>query len=217
MSALWRGLALTVLYWAALFGLAGRLDLPQLWLFWGIGALAMLAGTLTIPAVVVKEQVRPAPGGFDRSGRIGVMVLSSLVGLVGALDVGRFHWPDSVPSPLQLAGLLAYAAGIAFLIWAMAVNEFFSPVIRVAAERGHRLVTAGPYGWVRHPGYLGMIVGYGASGLALGSWTAFALSFATAMLVLRRVVLEDRYLQQHMAGYPEYTRRVPYRLIPGLW
>ena len=161
--------------------------------------------------------MRPAPGGAGRGDRIAVMVLTSLAGVIGALDVGRLHWSDTVRPPVQLAALLAYAAGIGFLIWAMAVNEFFSPIIRVQAELGHRLVTTGPYGLVRHPGYLGMIVGYGASGLALGSWTAFALSFATAILVLRRAVLEDRYLQQHMPGYGEYSRRVPYRLVPGVW
>jgi len=99
--------------------------------------------------------------------------------------IGRFHWSDTVPRGLEVAALLAYAAGIGFVVWSMAV--------------------------------LGMVFGYGASGLALGSWWAFLPSAACAVLVLRRAALEDRYLQQHLAGYREYSQRVPYRLFPGLW
>jgi len=211
------GLTLTLVYGGVLFALAGRLDLPLLWIFWSIGAAAIVAGAVTIPAAVVQEQMRPAAGGADRGRRIAVLVLANGVGLVGALDVGRLHWSDTVPHTLQIAALLAYASGIGFLVWAMAVNRFFSPVVRVQAEGGHQLVTAGPYGLVRHPGYLGMVFGYGASGLALGSWWAFLPAAACALLILRRAALEDRYLQEHLAGYREYSRRVPYRVFPGLW
>jgi len=212
-----RGLAIGLVYGGVLFALAGRLDLPLLWVFWSIGAIAIVAGAVTIPAAVVQEQMRPAPGGADRRRRIAVMVLANAVGVIGALDVGRFHWSDTVPRELQIVALLAYAGGIGFLVWSMAVNEFFSPVVRVQGEGAHQLVTAGPYGLVRHPGYLGMVFGYGASGLALGSWWAFLPSAACALLVLRRAALEDRYLQQHLTGYREYSQRVPYRLFPGLW
>jgi len=212
-----RGLAISLAYGGVLFALAGRLDVPLLWVFWSIGAIAIVAGAVAIPAAVVQEQMRPAPGGSDRRRRIAVMLLANAVGVIGALDVGRFHWSDTVPRGLEVAALLAYAAGIGFIVWSMAVNEFFSPVVRVQAEGAHQLVMAGPYGLVRHPGYLGMVFGYGASGLALGSWWAFLPSAACALLVLRRAALEDRYLQQHLAGYREYSQRVPYRLVPGLW
>jgi len=212
-----RGLAISVAYGGVLFALAGRLDVPLLWVFWSIGAIAIVAGAVAIPAALVQEQMRPAPGGSDRRRRIAVMLLANAVGVIGALDVGRFHWSDTVPRGLEVAALLAYAAGIGFVVWSMAVNESFSPVVRVPGEGAHQLVMAGPYGLVRHPGYLGMVFGYGASGLALGSWWAFLPSAACALLVLRRAALEDRYLQEHLAGYGEYARRVPYRLFPGLW
>jgi len=212
-----RGLAISLGYGGVLLALAGRLDLPWLWVFWSIGAVAIVAGAVTIPAAVVQEQMRPAPGGADRQRRIAVMVLANTVGVIGALDVGRFHWSDTVPRELEIVALLAYAGGIGFIVWSMAVNEFFSPVVRVQGEGAHQLVMGGPYGLVRHPGYLGMVFGYGASGLALGSWWAFLPSAACALLVLRRAALEDRYLHEHLAGYREYSQRVPYRLFPGLW
>ena len=217
MRRLARGLAISLAYGGVLLALAGRLDLPWLWVFWSIGAVAIVAGAVTIPAAVVQEQMRPAPGGADRQRRIAVMVLANAVGVIGALDVGRFHWSDTVPRELEIVALLAYAGGIGFIVWSMAVNEFFSPVVRVQGEGAHQLVMGGPYGLVRHPGYLGMVFGYGASGLALGSWWAFLPSAACALLVLRRAALEDRYLQEYLAGYREYSQRVPYRLFPGLW
>ncbi len=217
MRRLARGLAISLGYGGVLLALAGRLDLPWLWVFWSIGAVAIVAGAVTIPAAVVQEQMRPAPGGADRQRRIAVMVLANTVGVIGALDVGRFHWSDTVPRELEIVALLAYAGGIGFIVWSMAVNEFFSPVVRVQGEGAHQLVMGGPYGLVRHPGYLGMVFGYGASGLALGSWWAFLPSAACALLVLRRAALEDRYLHEHLAGYREYSQRVPYRLFPGLW
>jgi len=97
------------------------------------------------------------------------------------------------------------------------VNRFFSPVVRVQTERGHRVIDRGPYGTIRHPGYLGMIVSVLCSGLALGSWLGFAFAVAYGALILRRVFFEDAFLQVNLAGYADYARRVPYRLIPGGW
>jgi protein-S-isoprenylcysteine O-methyltransferase Ste14 len=67
--------------------------------------------------------------------------------------VGHFHWADSVPLALQVLGLLAVAAAMAVMMWAVAVNRVFSSVIRIQADRGHHLVTTGPYRYVRHPAY----------------------------------------------------------------
>jgi protein-S-isoprenylcysteine O-methyltransferase Ste14 len=99
----------------------------------------------------------------------------------------------------------------------MRANRFFSPVVRVQTERGHRVIDGGPYGSIRHPGYLGMIVSVMCSGLVLGSWLGFALAALYAALILRRVFFEDAFLKANLAGYPDYARRVPYRLIPGGW
>ena len=84
--------------------------------------------------------------------------------IVAGLDRGRFHWSDSVPAWLQALGLIAVAAGYALCFWAMAVNRFFSSVVRIQTDRGQHVITAGPYACVRHPGYLAGIVIMVASG-----------------------------------------------------
>ena len=111
---------------------------------------------------------------------------------------------------------MAFGAGYGLALWAMLANRFFSSVIRHQVDRGHYVITTGPYRYVRHPGYTGIIVGVLCSGLALGSWLALVPAGVFVLLILRRTVVEDRFLHEHLDGYAEYAGRVPNRLIPGL-
>jgi len=90
-------------------------------------------------------------------------------------------------------------------------------VVRIQEDRGHRLVDTGPYAVIRHPGYAGMISAIPLGALALGSWLAVAVALLYSILIWRRVRFEDRFLQENLAGYEAYTRRVRYRLVPGVW
>jgi protein-S-isoprenylcysteine O-methyltransferase Ste14 len=99
----------------------------------------------------------------------------------------------------------------------MVVNRFLSPVLRIQTERRHHLITAGPYQYVRHPGYAGAIVAFLSSPLALGSWWAFAPILPLVLLIARRAAAEDRFLHTHLPGYSEYAAQVRYRLLPGIW
>jgi protein-S-isoprenylcysteine O-methyltransferase Ste14 len=105
----------------------------------------------------------------------------------------------------------------ALLIAAMRTNRFFSAVVRIQQERGHQVISSGPYSLIRHPGYAGMITAIPFSALALGSWLGVALAVAYAALIVRRVVFEDAFLQRNLPGYRDYATRVRYRLIPGAW
>jgi len=131
--------------------------------------------------------------------------------LAGSTGRGR------CPPALQPVALVGYTAGMALAVWAMVSNRFFSPVIRIQHERGHTLVTAGPYRFVRHPGYVGAIVAMLCGGIVLGSWWALVPLAPFGILVLRRTVMEDRMLREQLAGYAGYAAQVRYRLLPGLW
>ena len=96
-------------------------------------------------------------------------------------------------------------------------NTFFSEVVRIQEDRGHLVVTSGPYRVVRHPGYAGNIVAWPCIALALGSWFAVLLSAVIVVLFIVRTAWEDRALQTGLEGYAEYAERVRYRLVPGLW
>jgi Putative protein-S-isoprenylcysteine methyltransferase len=109
------------------------------------------------------------------------------------------------------------AAGLTMFFRAMRENRFFSAVVRIQSDRGHRVVDTGPYSIVRHPGYAGLLLVPPVSGLALGSWLAFAVGVMMSMMVVRRVLFEDAFLREHLEGYRAYAQRVPHRLIPGVW
>jgi protein-S-isoprenylcysteine O-methyltransferase Ste14 len=103
------------------------------------------------------------------------------------------------------------------MLWAMAVNRFFSPAIYVQKERGHRVITGGPYRLIRHPGYLAMALIFGFAALGLGSWWALLPATGFALLILNRAAREDRFLQSELPGYAAYAKRVNYRALPGIW
>jgi len=202
---------------AILFISAGRIDLPWFWVFIGVYVVLMSAAIRSVDPDLIRERHHPAPGGEDRSlrWRVAPLFLGHLI--VAGLDVGRFGWSGSVPLVVHAGGLIAHVSGMGLAMRAMVVNRFFSPVIRIQEERGHRLITEGPYRFVRHPGYAGMLLLCLGSGLVLGSWWSLLPMIPVVLLILRRTILEDRYLRQHMEGYVGYAERVRYRLLPGVW
>jgi protein-S-isoprenylcysteine O-methyltransferase Ste14 len=196
---------------------AGRIDVPMLWACIAVYSGAALALVFAMDPDLARERRRPGPGGLDQSLRrvAGPLMIGSVV--LASCDVGRFHWSDTVPLPLQVGALAIFALGVALAVWAMAVNRFFSPVVRIQKERGHHLITTGPYRSVRHPGYTGMFFGGLASPLAMGSWWALVPAAAYALMVLRRTIIEDRFLTESLDGYKAFSGQVKYRLVPGLW
>ncbi len=200
-----------------IFASAGRVDLPVVWACIGVLVTAAVVGYSLMDPGLRKERMRPAPGGLDRRLRFAVMpfFLGHLV--FAGLDIGRLHVSDTVPIALRIAGVVGYALSMALTIWAMWTNRFFSPVVRIQAERGHRLVTGGPYRLVRHPGYLGACGSIVFGGLALGSWWALAALAVPFALMIRRAIIEDRFLHENLDGYREYAERRKWRLMPGVW
>ncbi len=135
---------------------------------------------------------------------------------VVAWDVG-VHWPPGVSPPWSFAAFLLCGLGGFLTAWAMFTNRFFSATVRIQTERGHVVVEAGPYRYLRHPGYAGALLFTIASPVALGSWIGLIPALATGALLVLRTALEDRTLCRALNGYEEYTRRTPKRLLPGIW
>jgi protein-S-isoprenylcysteine O-methyltransferase Ste14 len=206
-----------VLAAVALFASAGTVALPTYWVYLGIFAAVFVASFLLLDPDLARERMRP--GG--KSQPLGLEALSAVLfahWIIAGLDHGRFHWSDTVPPWLQWLGLALLGAGYALCLWAMQVNRFFSSVVRIQSDRGHVLVTTGPYAFIRHPGYLAGFVIILASGIALDSWLAAAVLVALSLpFLLYRAVTEDRILFADLPGYPDYAARVRWRIIPGVW
>jgi len=122
-----------------------------------------------------------------------------------------------MPDAVRIAAIVGSLAAFLFCFRAMLTNRFFSSVIRIQDDRGHRVVDHGPYAVIRHPGYAGMIAGVPLMAIAVGSWWGFAAASLYALLILNRVAVEDRFLRANLPGYVEYTTRVTSRLLPGIW
>ncbi len=202
---------------AVLFVPAGRWDIPLFWAFLGVLVVAMVIAACVMDPDLAKERFNPGEGGTDRSLRwlVGPFFLGHLV--VAGLDVGRHQWSTPMPTWLSVLGLAFLAASMSMSLWAVHTNRFFSPVVRIQEERGHHLITGGPYRLVRHPGYVAAMGSTIGSGLALGSWWSFAPLVPVALMILRRTIIEDRFLHEHLEGYPEFAKQTRYRWIPGVW
>lgn len=204
-----------------LFIPAGRLDWGMGWALVGIYALWVAATAIVLipnnPELYLERAARRAGGKTWDTVILSFIGLSTLAKhVLAGLDV-RFGWTFPLPLVLQLAAVGVAALGYSLMTWALAVNAFFSKVVRIQEDRGQRVVTRGPYRFVRHPGYVGTIVFELATPIMLGSLWALIPGILGASLTIVRTVLEDRTLQQELEGYEEYARHVPHRLLPGVW
>ena len=139
-----------------------------------------------------------------------------LIPLVAGLDA-LFDWSPPFSLPVKILALVIILAGYALGSYALIENRFFSGMVRIQTDRGHQVVSSGPYRWIRHPGYTGALLTYLATPLFLDSrWAFLPVIFITIVLVIR-TSLEDKILQDELQDYSDYARRVRYRLLPGVW
>jgi len=141
---------------------------------------------------------------------------SGLILIVVGLDA-LYGWSPPFSLPVKILALLAILAGYVLGTLALMENRFFSGMVRIQTERGHHVVSNGPYGWIRHPGYAGALLTYLATPFFLDSrWALLPAVFITIVLIVR-TSLEDQTLQNELEGYRAYAERVRYRLMPGVW
>ena len=200
---------------ATLFGFAGRLDLPEFWVYLAIFAAVTAFGLFGIDPDLLEERARP--GGQPMGPVYIIAVIVPFAHWIAAGLDRRYHWTDTVPGWFQTGGFIVVVAGFALFFWGMRVNRFFSSVPRIQSERGHRVITGGPYRFVRHPGYVGAIAFVLASGLALGSWISVLVFLPAVGMLLYRTAVEDAQLKAELPGYRDYAARVRWRLLPGIW
>ncbi len=207
---------------AVLFLSAGRLDWAMAWIYIGLFIASSLASSiiliLTNPALLAERGgIREGVGDWDKVlAPLVIVYVPMMMWVVAGLDV-RHGWSGPLADGLQLATLMIVVPAVLLANWAMKSNEFFSLFFRIQRERGHHVVTGGPYRYIRHPGYAGGLAFNLMSPLLLGSlWALIPASFIACLFVLR-TILEDRALREELDGYTDYSRRVRYRLLPRVW
>lgn len=214
-------LGLIAIFAVLLFASAGTWAWPRAW--------AYVAVVLVLEVVTLVLLARRAPETLRRRGEAGAgvepfdrvfaglwLTLALATPVVAGMDAVRFRW-SWLPWWCFGVGLAVLVPAALLGAWAMLVNEHFEQLVRIQTDRGHRVVSEGPYRLVRHPGYLAAIAGALATPLLLGSvWTCVPAGLI-ALLFMVRTGLEDSTLQRELPGYAEYARRTRFRLVPGVW
>jgi len=210
-----------VLMAALLFLPAGSITWNSGWIFelvFFVATMVCVVILRRVNPVIFRARARFQPGTEAWDLRLLSVMLPAVLAIipVAALDAGRFGW-STLPTWAMAVGYAAFLGSFGLGAWAQAVNEFFEPGVRIQSERHHRVIDAGPYALVRHPGYVSGLLFFAGTALSLGSlWALIPAALASIVLVVR-TTLEDRLLQARLPGYQDYARRVRWRLIPGLW
>lgn len=191
--------------------------MPWLWAVIASQTVIAIVGSLILPADLIAERMKPKGRDEDALGVPVLTVLCLAQLIIAVLDTSKWHISDSVPYAVQLVALCLQALGWIGLYWSMYVNKYFSSAIRMQEDRGHTIITDGPYKFVRHPGYAFATMGFLSVSLALGSWLSILPAFGLVGWMAYRTLLEEKMLRENLPGYVEYTQQTKYRWLPGVW
>jgi len=189
---------------------------------WTVYGVAQMLYLLRHDTALLAERMQLLPIHKDQKMWDKIIMLQFFIAgmalyIIPGFDVIRYEWSEPLPLWMKGLAMLIHLPCLLGLAWVMHENTYLSQVVKIDKERGHHVITTGPYAIVRHPMYTIIIVLLFAIPIALGSrFGLIPAGFLTALLLVR-TALEDRTLQTELAGYVDYTKQTPYRLIPGIW
>jgi protein-S-isoprenylcysteine O-methyltransferase Ste14 len=215
-SSIW-GLAVLGLL---LFLPAGTLNYWQAWVFIGVFTVATIIPSLYLARTNPAALQRRMRGGPLAEGRAlqKIVIVGAFLDLFAMVVLSvfdhRMGW-SSVPAWLCLLGDVLIAAGIGFAMLVIVQNNYAAATVRV--ETGQSVASTGVYKFVRHPMYVGNVIMMVGIPLALGSYWGLLFVIPGVLVLVSRILDEEKMLTQELGGYREYTQRVRYRLVPYVW
>ena len=214
----------TVLMVGALFISAGSIQWWEGWAYVGMSLVVLITSRLLIiiknPDMAIERAEASQKEGVKSWDKI-LLPITAIIGpliswIIAGLDE-RFGLTPDLPDYFQIIALCLIFLGNMVGTWSMIVNRFFSSQVRIQKDRGHYVIDTGPYRIVRHPGYAGSILAWIAAPVFFSSYWVAIPSIVVIILIIIRTALEDQTLQEELPGYHEYSNRVCYRLVPGIW
>lgn len=200
---------------------SGRIDILRAWLYIGV----YFAGSIITSFIFIKKvpellnqrgKMQEGTKTWDKIVIVTYFIFAIVVTpLIAGLDYRFGIFP--LPFNLVYIGLGLYVISDVFSIWPMLHNPFFEGTVRIQKDKGHKVIDTGPYSIIRHPGYLGMLLGSLPIPFAFGSALSFIPVIIMVLLVFIRTYYEDKTLMIELEGYKEYSQKVRYRLIPLIW
>jgi protein-S-isoprenylcysteine O-methyltransferase Ste14 len=202
------------------FGPAGTLAYWRGWMFIVVFTLCTNVIGLYLARtdpVLLERRLKAGPGAETRPAQKAIISLAFLafaaLFVVSALDY-RFGW-SQVPGSVSIAGNILVALGLMIDLRVFRENSYGASTVEIAA--GQTVISTGPYALVRHPMYVGVLIMVLGVPLALGSYWGLIFMFVNVPILILRILDEEAMLRRELDGYISYTRRVRYRLVPGLW
>ncbi len=189
---------------------------------WAIFGIIMTAYLLRHDPGLLAERLKLVPLHKEQKDWDKVIMLLFFIAGIGlyivpGFDVIRYQWSEPLPLWLELVAMFIHLPCLVLLAWVMRENTYLSQVVKIDEQRGHHVITTGPYAIVRHPMYTIIIILLFAVPIALGSRYALILAVFLTVLLIVRTYLEDQTLHAELEGYPEYAKQTRYRLVPGIW
>ena len=201
---------------------AGNWAIPRIWLYIAVCLCGAVIGTV-VSLRYLKDLLNVRGARQAGAKRWDVVLLISyftihllLMPIVAGLETARFNGPG-LGTGYVVAGSIIYLLAYTLILWAMLVNRHFEGLVRIQNDRHHTVITSGPYRFVRHPGYVGMILLAPVMPFMVGSLWALLPAGVCILLIIARTYLEDRTLQRELAGYTAYAAATRYRLLPAVW
>jgi protein-S-isoprenylcysteine O-methyltransferase Ste14 len=192
------------------------------WGYLGLAAVIQLLDALVL--IPLSPDLLVERSRYQKGAKKWDQVLSRLMAIIGPITIWilsgidyRYSWSPETPMWLLIISAGFVFSGGLLSLWAMASNKFFIGMVRIQKERGHSVITSGPYQYIRHPGYLGGLLYIFFTPIMLGSVWALIPAVLTCGVVVLRTYLEDNTLKDELAGYLEYSQVVRSRLLPGIW
>ena len=199
---------------------AGTLNWPRGWVFIAAFVVATLIALITLwrlnPEIfAARSRVQPGTKAGDYVFLVLVLGGFFFILPVAGLDF-RFGWSE-VPDWIVWVGYVLFVLSYAGQVWPQAVNRHFEPGVRIQSDRGQTVIDTGPYAIVRHPGYISGALLVLSMPLMLGSWWALLPALLATIALAVRTPFEEKTLRAELPGYTDYTQRVKYRWVPGVW
>jgi len=214
------GLVELVVFGSMLFFPAGTFDYWQAWVFLAVVVLAAWIPTIYLQRknpVVLERRMRGGPAAETRTAQkvviAGLYLSLAAMVVVSVLD-HRFGW-SPVPTAICLVGDVLVAVGLGVVVLVIIQNSYAAATVQV--EAGQKVVSTGLYGLVRHPMYTGNVIMMVGIPFALGSYWGLVFVVPALIVLASRIRDEEKLLQEELDGYREYTQKVRYRLMPGMW
>lgn len=204
-----------------LFAGAGTIVWLRGWLFFGLFMLNIVVNLIVLIAkapelLEERWKRRKDTKRFDKVFGIFYLLSILIMLVISGVDSVRHEWSD-MSELLIFVGVGLHILGSIPIMWSLLTNPHLETTVRIQTDRGHRVISTGPYRYVRHPMYVGMILMIFGWPLILGSWAALGVASFIIILFFVRTALEDATLQNELDGYRAFCEQTPYRLIPGLW